>query len=247
MSEKLKFPNRTEDATQLVEDYSLREDAEYFSDPATRLEFLRSLQFNEFFDIAQHINARVRGYEPRDRSTVNESGGYLPMLKTPKADEKQEAMRRGFETIQRYLGESSDTDDQKVRGAGMATEALLIWVHPFNDGNGRTSRFLGKFIEDGTIDTEQLITETADGNERMRMYPEYLRVDDVTDLSNQDILLDDDEIEQIKIAQEKLPITEGIALSLEMLLKDKSLQDRVEADSQRYHDMREQAIERKAA
>ena len=169
------------------------------------------------------------------------------MLKTPKADEKQEAMRRGFETIQRYLGESSDTDDQKVRGAGMATEALLIWVHPFNDGNGRTSRFLGKFIEDGTIDTEQLITETADGNERMRMYPEYLRVDDVTDLSNQDILLDDDEIEQIKIAQEKLPITEGIALSLEMLLKDKSLQDRVEADSQRYHDMREQAIERKAA
>lgn len=247
MNIEKEIPQRLDDSAQLVEDFNLHEDAEFFKDPSTRIDFLKSLTYDKFQDIAQHVNARVRGYEPRERKTVTETGGYLPMLRTPAADEKSEAFRNGFEVIQEYLTESNDSPDEKAKGVGMAVEALVVWVHPFNDGNGRTSRFLGKFIEDGTTDTDQLIAETSSRNERMRMYSEYARVDDTTDLDNGDILLDDDEIEEIRKAQEALPIAEGIALSVKGLLEDKVLQQRIESEAENNKAIRAQALARRTA
>lgn len=244
MVEELIDQKRVEDSNQLLEDFNLKEDAEFFAEPANRLEFLSSLDFEDFLSVSQHVNARVRGFEPRDKATVKDKGAYLPLMKTPNEAEKPEALRKGFDTIKQYLHDSKDTDEQKVKSLGMAVEALIIWVHPFNDGNGRTSRFLGSFIENGTVDTEQLLKDAADRNERMRMYPEFLRVDDTTDLENDDFILDDDEIEVIKKAQEELPITEGIARSLKQLMDDKTLQVRVEAESERNKDVRAQWVER---
>ncbi len=236
--------NRAESAQQLLDDFELRQDAEFFSNPAHRLEFLESLDYEDFFSITQHVNARMRGFEPRDGKTKSEKGAYLPMMKTPSATDKPLALEMGFNTIQQYLHESEDGEDQKIIGVGMAVEALVVWVHPFNDGNGRTSRFLGKFIEDGTSNIDQLSAAAVDRNERPRMYPEFLRVDDTTDLSNEDIILDDDEVEEIKRAQEKLPIAEGISMSLKRLLEDKTLQQRVEAASVRNQEVRRTALAR---
>ncbi|HVX24491.1 MAG TPA: Fic family protein [Candidatus Saccharimonadales bacterium] len=225
-------PQRIDDATQLVEDFNLHEDAEIFADPSNRVEFLTSLNAEDFFDISQHVNARVRGFEPRDKVTANEEGGYLPALGTPEASEKRQAFTAGFDTIKDYLLTSTDDPEQKVKGAAMAAEALIIWVHPFNDGNGRTSRFLGKFIEDGTTDTDQLIAETADKNNRLRMYKENLRVDKANVYKGIDVVLDDDEEEELKATE--MPVSEGISRSLKRLLEDKTVQAKVEAQTARY-------------
>lgn len=244
MSELEIQSNRQADAAQLIDDFELGGDAEFFADPSNRLEFLQSLDFDDFTSIAQHVNARVRGYEPRDKTNVRDKGSMLPMLRTPSIGDKSEALFRGFGALQHYMKESEDTPEQKLRGLGMATEALIIWVHPFDDGNGRTSRFLGKFIEDGTVDTDQLIAETADNNVRQRMYGARLRVDNTIDL-NADILLDDDEIEQIKKEQQEVPIIEGIESSIQRLLEDKSLQDQVEAQADRWRNQRAEALEQR--
>jgi len=245
MKEKFPEPDRETQAAQLIEDFNLQGDAEFFSDPTVRVDFLKSLDSEEFFDLAQHVNARVRGYEPREKVNAGDKGSYLPLLKTPDASEKPEAFRKGFDAIQKYLRDSNDSDQEKAKGAGMAVEALLIWVHAFNDGNGRTSRFLGSFIENGTTNTDQLINSTADKNERMRMYPEYLRLDNTSYADDPDLMLDDHERDEIRAAQEALPITEGIAQSLTRLLEDKSLQQRVEADAQERIDIRHRALERR--
>lgn len=245
----IEAPNldRHQEAQQLLHDFELTQDAEFFSEPSRRIEFMQSLDYDDFVDISTHINARVRGYEPRDQVNAHEEGSYLPMLKTPLAEEKPEALRMGFDVIQRYLAQSPDDDEQKAKSAGMAVEALIVWTHPFNDGNGRTSRFLGKFLEDGTTDTERLITETSDKNERMRMYGENARIDNTIDLEHSDLMLDDDEIEAIKKEQTDLPITEGIARSIDHLLNDKELQGRIEAEADRNQQVRQNALARQAA
>ena len=231
MVTKESTPDRLQDATQLVEDFNLVEDAEYFADPANRVAFLQSLTTDEFTGIAQHINARMRGFEPREQTNAHDRGGTLLMLGTPSTEEKPEAFRAGFETIKTYLDESSDTPSKKLKSAAMATEALIIWVHPFNDGNGRTSRFLGKFIEDGTTDTEQLIAETADKNNRLRIYDGELRVDQYNIYKDLDVLLDEDE--EAALEKTKMPVAEGISLSLKRLMENQAVQGEVEAKTEK--------------
>lgn len=222
---------RTVDAEKLVKDLELDKDAEYFADPENRLQFFESIDFDEFFDLAQHVNARMRGLEPREGGNHQDQGAYLPMLATPLAVEKRPAFEAGFNTIQRYLKDTDDSIEERVRGLGMATEALIIWVHPFNDGNGRTSRFFGKFIDDGTEDIGLLVGETADKNARLRMYYESLRVDQGNMVKDLDLILEDDEIEEYK--KTEMPIADGISLSIDRLLRDKSYQDKVDATTAR--------------
>lgn len=247
MSAEKEIPARIENASQLIDDFELRQDAEFFSDAHNRVEFLKSLDFDDFHGIAQHVNARVRDFEPRDGKNRNDKGGYLPMLGTPKAEDKPEAFRKGFDVISKYLHESEDTPEEKLRGASMAAEALVIWVHPFNDGNGRTSRFIGKFIRDGTTDTERLIAETADSLERLTDYNSTFRIDPHTlDPENEDLLIDDDEREEIRQAQAAMPVAEGIAKSIDRILHNTEVQDRIDAKTKDHKAVRAAYLDRKA-
>lgn len=245
MNSQESTPDRIVQATQLVEDLHLTQDAEFFSEPVNRIAFLESLTADDFIGIAQHVNARVRGFEPHEQANSQDKGGYLPLLGTPAETEKPEAFRVGFDTIKSYLAESSDTPEAKLKGAAMAAEALIIWVHPFNDGNGRTSRFLGKFIEDGTTDIDQLIMETADKNNRLRMYDGTLRVDQFNVCNGLDLLLDDDE--EAELLKSKMPVADGISLSLKRLLEDPAYQEKVENKTREFKQTQERFKSQSAA
>lgn len=225
-------PARQQDTHQLLEDFNLVEDAESFADPHARLEFIGGLSADEFMDIARHVNSRLRGYEPRERQGTREQGGALPLLGTPEVSEKQEAFKAGYLEIQDYLNSSDEPDEQKIKAVAMATEALIIWVHPFNDGNGRTSRFLAKFIESGVTDVDQLVAETTNKNARLRMYDERFRVDKANVYRHQDLLLDDDE--KAEIAKTEMPVDQGIALSIRQILHDKEVQEQIDSITENY-------------
>jgi predicted transcriptional regulator len=60
------------------------------------------------------------------------------------------------------------------------------------------------------------------------MYKSNLRVDQGNIVKGMDLMLDDDEIEEYK--KTEMPIAEGIALSINRLLEDKELQQKVEAE-----------------
>lgn len=236
---------RTSDAVQLMEDFNLREDAEFFADPSHRIELLTTLSADDFFDLAKHTNDRVRGFEPRERAGVREEGAFLPLLATPEPEDKPVAFRAGYDAIKDYLSSTDDSIEQKIKGASMAVEALVIWVHPFNDGNGRTSRFLGKFVEDGTTDIDQLVAETADINQRLRMFDGELRVDQGNTIKGVDIILDDDQRAEYK--KTEMPADEGISLSIKRLLEDKTIQDKVDAKQERLRGVRERFSQKLAA
>ncbi|TAH31711.1 Fic family protein [Candidatus Saccharibacteria bacterium] len=183
-----------------------------------------------FLDLARHINARMRHMYPSLHENENDEGASLPLLGTPPPAEKEESFLAGAEVIHDYLIGSDDGVEEKLKAAGMAAEALIIWVHPFNDGNGRTSRFVGKFIEDGAdADGDGLAQETADGKYRQRVYTENMRIDTwntmYTLIESGDLLIDEDEIAEIEKTQ--MPFKDGIAQSIRNLLNNKQLQDQI--------------------
>lgn len=214
-----KLHQRTKNVDSLIDDFNLLKDANYFADPEHRLELIKGLSTEEFIDLAYHVNARMRNQDPRDRENRLDVGASLPLLGTPEPSEKANAFQAGYDVIREYLLNSNDTVGHKLSGVGMAIEALVIWVHLFNDGNGRTARFLGKFIEDGTVLIDDLRAETTSQESRLRDYGNGLRVDEYNLVKNQDILWDEGELEEIK-AKTEMPVGLGIELSIKRLLYD---------------------------
>jgi hypothetical protein len=224
---EVEHKERTDAVTQLIHDIIGRH-AEYFADPANRLDFVKTQTAKSFFLMARYINAKLRGEKPHQlRFRAEErQGGQLPMAHTPSAADKHKSFASGFSAIQEYLNTTEDSVEKQIEGVAMATEALIIWVHPFIDGNGRTSRFMAKLIEEGGADTDSLVEETASSANR----PTYYKVRYATkegrleDANNEDLILDDDEREQMRTTAEQLPTdVKGMHLSIKHLLENEDV------------------------
>ncbi|HMQ96216.1 MAG TPA: Fic family protein [Candidatus Saccharibacteria bacterium] len=153
----------------------------------------------------------------------SEKGAFLPILHTPSIDDKPGAFIRGFDAIRDYLGATQDSADERTEKISMAIEALIIWVHPFNDGNGRTARFIGQFIEDGTNDIDRLVASAVSLEGRPTIYDRKFatKQSKLWLANNPDIMLDDDEGGDLRREAEKLPSdAEGIYLSVKKLIND---------------------------
>lgn len=218
---------READTRQLVDDIVGR-NGEFFAVPENRLEFMRTQEADSFYRLAQHANARLRGEKPGVlRRDPDEKGAFLPMLHTPSHEDKIPAFYKGYQAIQEYITDSSDPVEKKIASVAMATEALVIWTHPFNDGNGRTSRFLAKLIEEGATDIDSLIEQTVSGNKRGTVYDHVLVTKEgaLATANNEDIMLDDDERDAMRLQAESLPSDiDAMYLNVRQLLHDESSQ-----------------------
>ena len=220
---------REESSRQLVHDL-LGDSGELFDDPQTRLNFVGDQTPDQFYEIAEHINRSMRGMTSAEmRNHAQDKGGFLQQLHTPAHEHKRDAFYKGSEAIRKYIAHSEDTIDTKLEGVSMATEALIIWVHPFDDGNGRTSRFLGEFIEHGAHDIDALVATTVDKNHRLRFYEDIIasRQSRLSDADNTELMLDDDEREALREEAHSLPDDpEAVTLSIKRLLEDSAIREK---------------------
>ncbi|MFX5412231.1 Fic family protein, partial [Acinetobacter baumannii] len=83
----------------------------------------------------------------------------------------------------------------------------IVWVHPFNDGNGRTSRFIGNLIEEGGSEPDELARQTASSGARGTIYKvKYVsREQTLKDVDSQDLMLSDEEREELRQGIDTLP------------------------------------------
>lgn len=220
---------RTQDAAGLVHDIIGRHQ-EYFAEPKNRLEFIKEQSADEFLSIARYVNAKLRSETPHQlKYDENEKGSFLPMLHTPSHEDKPAAFASGYEAIQEYIETSEDSESKKIEGVAMATEALVIWTHLFNDGNGRTSRFLGRLVEDGAANVDELVAQTAAQGERNRIYPDKYatREGRLSVANNQEIMLDDEEREEMRTEAKRLPSdVTSMKLSIKNLLESDDVRQR---------------------
>lgn len=223
------YSQRYDDAQYLVEKLVARY-GDLFEDPEARLDFISHHTPEEFLHFAKFANAKLRGdMFRRIRHDETEVGTYLPYLHTPVEGDKPAAFARGYDAITEYIQQPYDSIEQKIENTAMAIEALTLWVHPFNDGNGRTSRFLAKLIEDGVNDPELLIDQTVSGQNRPRAYTDVLPTKEgMLELAdNLDIMWNDEEREDARAKAEQLPNDiEGMYLNIKRLLQDATVRER---------------------
>ena len=233
--------HREDDARQLVDNIVGR-NGEYFANPDNRLEFMQTQGADDFYRMAQHVNARLRNEIPAKlRRDPDEKGAFLMALHTPSHDDKVPAFRNGYRAIQEYITQSTDSTDKKIQSVAMATEALVIWTHPFNDGNGRTSRFLAKLIEEGATDADSLVAETATRNQRNLVYRQKFQTKEgaLSEANNNDIMYDDGEREELLAKAESLPNDiDGVYLSVKRLLHN----DATQQHAMRYVQVKQSAV-----
>lgn len=220
---------RVEDAKRLVFGIVGRH-AEFFADPDNRIEFFKNQTADDVFRMAQYVNAKVRGEKLHELRKIPEEklGSDLPSLHTPESADKQAAFGRGYDAIREYLDTTEDGTDKQIQSIAMASEALIIWVHPFSDGNGRTSRFIGKLIEEGATDMDSLVEETASFKARPMYYKQKIasRESQIETADNEELMLDDDERDEIRENAKNLPDDiEAMYLSVKGILEDATIRE----------------------
>lgn len=227
---------RIEDARSLVDGIVGRH-KDFFASPENRLEFIQSQNPEDFLKIARWVNAKLRGERWRDVRRYAETGGALPLLHTPSQEDKPMAFQNGYKAIQDYIRTSADPVEKKIEGVAMAAEALVVWVHPFNDGNGRTGRFIGKLIEDGADDTNDLIAETVDGRARPKAYKTRYATREslLRDANDSELMLSEERRKQLREeAESRYSDIDGIAISITWLLEEDEVRQRTLTPASKY-------------
>lgn len=194
--------------------------------PESRLEYF--LDKNNSFRWVIAANAGSRGKDLgelwSDLRSGKEGHGMLLLLHTPAARDKLACFNSGVEAIQEYVNSSRESTEEKLDAIAMAYEALIIWTHMFNDGNGRTGRFMGKLIEDGLGDVDGLVAETISGNNRQTGYfPTVETREGVLEyLNNSELRVPNKD--ELRAKLDSLPNDiEGMKLNIKAILEDKEL------------------------
>jgi hypothetical protein len=194
--------------------------------PESRLEYF--LDKNNSFRWVIAANAGSRGKDLgelwSDLRSGKEGHGMLPALHTPAARDKLACFNSGVEAIQEYVNSSRESTEEKLDAIAMAYEALIIWTHIFNDGNGRTSRFIGKLIEDGLGDVDGLVVETISGDNRQTVYSPTVetRGGVLEDLNNSELWVSNED--ELRANLDSFPNDiEGMKLNIKAILEDKEL------------------------
>lgn len=199
-------------------------DTDFFANPINRLGLIQSQEPDEFMLLTQRVNARLRSLDPEEIRTVEAGkGGFLAMMYTPANEDKPAVFESGYQAIRDYLDNSSDSIDKKIEGVSMALEALIIWTHLYKDGNGRTARFIGRFIEAGADDVDDLVAQTAYKAKRIRKFTgrTATREGELSAADDQSLMLDDDERQALREKAKSLPgDVEGIYSDVKQLLEN---------------------------
>lgn len=181
------------------------------------------------------INARLRGKDPKeawgDLRAGKEGHGILPLDYTPAGGAKIDCISKGTEAIKNYIDGSKDDMPTKLDTVAMAWEMLIVRTHLFNDGNGRTSRFVAEFIRNGLDDKENLLkTATSTVNPVYRRILES-RESMLYDADNYDLAINEEDRETLRKQAEEAPSeVEVMEMHIKRILDDEEYRDYIKAE-----------------
>lgn len=132
---------------------------EFAGDEDQRQTALRGLSFDNFYSRISDVNSLFRkNSDPQDPETpviVQSAMGYFTYI-PPDRDDKYSLLGEMYKLAQ---------DAEDIQDTAMVLGLAINAVHPFNDGNGRTSRFVydelaGSFGRGNGLDPRHTFTET---------------------------------------------------------------------------------------
>lgn len=123
--------------------------AEASSDEPSRRALLRNISREDFLDFIISFNGSVRGLPPGEWSVDGKDvvigSPENPSWDFPEQEDKTVLLQKMLEAMKQM-----EHDNRDLREIGMLSSCVLTAIHLFNDGNGRTARFLLAWIIKGT-------------------------------------------------------------------------------------------------
>lgn len=131
-------PERDEQSEKLVVFLHKIKAEQVFNSDENKINFLKSLTFEDFKEWLERVNGILRDKPIADREmdgkNMTISGALIGTDAVfPKFEDKENLLQKVFETVQK-------TDD--VKDVALLLSMAVVAIHPFSDGNGRTSRFV---------------------------------------------------------------------------------------------------------
>lgn len=102
-----------------------------------------------------YVNSIPRG----QRIDYEYHDGKLPMAETPALEDKGPLMIQTFAAVRNILADEALDDRRALRKAGLTLAGAVNYIHPFEDGNGRTGRIMHYLMENGTERGEEAFGE----------------------------------------------------------------------------------------
>ena len=162
MTEKEVVSHQNNFAQQIVE-YVQRN--KVLADPITRRDYFEQMTEEDFIDVIQQVASIVRTGDSNHPQHFDGTKVALMGHEVPDQREKESLLRETWQTAQTLLHDRRLSDEDALEYAALTVAGGLLYVHPFADGNGRTSRTLSYMIARGAESEDELriMTENSAG------------------------------------------------------------------------------------
>lgn len=146
---------------------------EAFADPITRRDHLEQMTGDDFIDMTQRVASLVRTGDSNQLQHFDGDTVALMAHEVPDQREKEQLLRETWETAQTLLHDRRLSDEDALEHAALTVAGGVLYVHPFADGNGRTSRTLSYIIAKGAESEDDLrkMTEETSGGGMWHVAP----------------------------------------------------------------------------
>ncbi len=144
-------PEVVEDGKALkrIERLNMKED---LASPEARVKLFSSLTDEQYKKMFGYINSLTRG----ERINYDYEDGQFPSGETPPFESKEKLMNETFEAVRQILSASDEEEidetelKHRLRKAGLTLAGGINYIHPKENGNGRTGRVLHYLMEYGS-------------------------------------------------------------------------------------------------
>jgi len=159
---------RDEQSEKLVRFMDKLHADEIFANEESKREYLKNLTFDEFKNLLMATNSLLRDIPVKQREIDGKEvflNGPLEQIYPPEYDDKEPLLQELFANIQNMNQENRSLEDMAI-----LTSITINAVHPFNDGNGRTSRLVYQLLAEdynGNAGQKEELTQVLGEDGRM--------------------------------------------------------------------------------
>jgi len=118
---------------------------ESLREPDQRRALFASMSNDEYKKYIGYINSITRGEKVSD----NYADGKLGFIATPSLEDKEMLMDKSFEAVRDILSDKDSDDEIALRRAGLTIAGAINYIHPYENGNGRSGRAMHYLVEFG--------------------------------------------------------------------------------------------------
>lgn len=142
-----------------IEPFHGRKTEAVFNGDENKREFIKEIKFSEFLTLVNGINGLLRN-KPKEEWKIDGRHVYLEGIigkeVPPPFEQKEPLLKKAFEAAKRM-----EQDGRGLEDIAILISAGVNAIHPYNDGNGRTSRVIY------TILTENFDPKNSDDLEKV--------------------------------------------------------------------------------